>query len=339
MNLMSENVKILGTGFLCVDFIEHGARREVVPGGTAGNVITFLAQLGMDTSFLCADYEDDTWIWLKRALESRDIHLLYFTKSKKAVPKILEKLDVDGEHRFETSCPVCNKKWVDLVLPNESQINEKILYEISNLNLFYYDRISPGIRRMVDYNKKGWNFYEPNSCRFYGQFVENVRNTHILKFSQERIPEGYTERIIKDLQESQVQLIIVSLGKNGLKYSFRDSSRHLCDWIEVEACKVEKVVDNSGAGDWLTAVFLFYFLRYYPFFTKKLEGQRLKEILKIGNEIAAFQCGFVGAQGILKSQKAVSKLNDILGTNMHMLKDKKFENSMRCEKCGYEQKY
>lgn len=330
---MKEKINVIGAGFACIDMIEYNTDRVILPGGTAANVMTFLSQLGMDVSFLCARYGDEGGKWLEKSLKNRGIQLCHFTNSKMGVPRIIEVIGENGEHKFSTTCPVCQKKLPSCILPNEGQIQMEILQLVSNANIFYYDRMSTGIKKIVSQNLKGWNMYEPNSCRFYNTFFNASKESDILKFSQDRIAEKYAQKLYEELQVSKVQLIIVTMGEQGIKFSVRESEEKLSEWIFVDACKCDKVIDNSGAGDWLTSVFLFNFLKKYPFFTKFLNKDEIKDFLIKAREVASYQCGFVGAQGVLQSYGAVKKISKILETNMMLVENEPLWEEITCECC------
>lgn len=331
--MKKEDISVFGAGFSCVDIIKAGNHEEIMPGGTAANVLSILALLGIQAVLIGADHNDELGQWLKTTLMSRGLRFYNFTSSHTPVPRIIEYLDVSGRHEFKTICPVCGQDLAKNILPHARHIKFSVIQNVRKANLFYYDRMSDGIRLLISQNQKGWNFYEPNSCRIYKTFLEAAKNAHIFKFSQDRIPSAHIERLVNDLQESNVQLVIVSMGKSGFRFSYRDSEKRLCDWIYVQATVSEHSVDDSGAGDWMTAVFLYLFLQQYPFFSASLDEKKIWEMLEKAKEIAAYQCGFLGAQGIMYNQVAVQELGYQLGVDIPVMLNREYHSAGKCECC------
>ena len=326
---------VLGAGFLCVDIIQRQERREVALGGTAANVLSILSKLGRRTVFISADYDDAGGEWLKVSLNARKIDVYSFSKSRTAAPRVIEILDEQTkDHHFQTVCPVCGRSLSKVILPDRAHVKESLAEHIGRANIFYYDRISPGIREIAARNHNGWNFYEPNACRSYRVFLDSLKEVNILKFSQSRVPQAYTERLTDDLRNSEVQLIIITMGADGFRFSFRKTDDRLSKWITVPPKRVENMVDDSGAGDWLTAVFLHYFLERYPVYSGGLDKEALLEMLDVAKKIAALKCSFIGAQGIFQDQDGLEMLSRRLSTDITPVFDVALDWGEGCPRCG-----
>lgn len=326
-------ISVLGAGFSCIDIVKSENHEEFLPGGTAANVLSILGQLGMQVTFLGASYDDALGIWLRSALIRRGIHILNFAESRLPTPRVIELLNPDGKHTFKTICPICGNRLARIVLPTSSQVGHLMDGKGQKINLFYYDRISEGIKNIVASNKMGWNFYEPNSCRVYKTFRDAARRSNILKFAAERIPKPYVQTLLEDMQASEVQLIIITNGETGFRFSYRDGTGRLCDWIDIVAAVAVGIVDDSGAGDWLTASFLYAFLQEYPYFTEHVDGERVKKMLESAKRAASFNCGFIGAQGVFKSQVALRKLNKDFGWDLRIINDDMYVSDGDCQYC------
>lgn len=333
-SMMNTGAYILGAGFGCIDVIKTGNHEEVMPGGTATNVLSILSLLGMQTEIIMAMHADPEGQWFDKALRTRGVKRLYYTKTERPMARVIEKIDTKaGRHQFITTCPRCGKSMVDVVLPNYGHV-DKLKVEGNDLyNLFFYDRISVGIKRIAENSRKRWNFYEPNSCRMYKNILQGAQTASILKFSQDRIPDTIADKLLYDLQESKVQLLIVSMGEKGLRFALRKKGRGLGEWIYVPARRIDLVVDSSGAGDWLTAVFLYSFLKKYPFYTEELDVGEIKKILGTAQSVAGMKCSYIGAQGILRDNDAMAKLEKYLHIRVPSIVDDKLENvaCMRCQ--------
>ena len=326
---------VLGAGFLCVDIIWRQGCREATLGGTAANVLSILSKLGRQAVFVSADYDDAWGEWLKAALNARNIDVYSFSKSRTAAPRVIEILDErTRKHHFQTVCPVCGRSLSKVVLPDRAHVKDSLVEHIGRANVFFYDRISPGIREIAARNQNGWNFYEPNACRSYRVLLDSLGEANILKFSQSRVPQAYTERLIDDLRNSEVQLIIVTMGVDGFRFSFRKTDDRLSRWIAVSPKRVENMVDDSGAGDWLTAVFLHYFLERYPAYSGGLDKEALLEMLNAAKEIAALKCSFIGAQGIFQDQNGLEMLSRRLGADVTPVFDVALDWGEGCPRCG-----
>lgn len=326
-SMMNTGLYILGAGFGCIDVIKAGNHAEVMPGGTATNVLSILSLLGVQTEIIMVMRADPEGQWFDKALGIRGVKRLYYTKTERPIARVVEKIDLkDGRHQFITACPHCGKSMVDVVLPTYEHVDRLKMESTGFYNLFFYDRISAGIKRIAESSKKRWNFYEPNSCRMYKNILQGAQTASILKFSQDRIPDTIADKLLHDLQESTVQLLIVSMGEKGLKFALRKKGRGLGKWIYIPVRSVDLVVDSSGAGDWLTAVFLYNFLNKYPFYTEELDVEEIKKNLGIAQSVAAMKCSYIGAQGILRDNDAMAKLENYLHIRVPSIVDDKLEN-------------
>lgn len=342
VNLVGEKMKerkisILGAGLACIDMIKVEADEYYMVGGTAANVMTFLSLMGMKVDFLMAKYKGISADWLDRAMKARGINLMYFATSSDNAPQIIETLNTEnGSHSFTTVCPMCNKKICKLSLPTKAQLLKNTDSMEKYYDLFYYDRISEGIRQKALSNTSGWNFYEPNSFRIYSSFLDCVKTADILKLSNERITPRYEKSLIKDLQDTKIKLIIISMGKAGLKISLRNSEGFLEDWVYLESCKSPVLIDSSGAGDWVSAVFLYYFLQIYPNNECSIDKTQVINILINAQKVASIVCGCIGAQGILADEKLLTEINSILKTSIDVVCDENYVGGLSCSYCKCE---
>lgn len=329
-----DDIFVLCTGLCCIDIINSGEENKTMLGGTAANIASALAALGYQVDFLTAQYRGDSGKWLECAMRRRGIHPLYFAETKYSSPKIMETLDtIGGEHIFRTKCPVCDESICKLVLPSSSQI-DKIKYSFDKCyNLVVYDRISDGIKKIAKENTRGWRFYEPNSARIYSNFLECAKTADMLKISKEHFPDSYESRLLEDLRNTEIKLIIVSLGENGLKISIRNHKDELSDWIYIASMPVQKLVDSSGAGDWVTAVFLFLFLQQYPWRNNAIESPLILDCFQQAQEVARESCGYIGAQGMLCTTQGARYLKEKFDTPIEVCHDEKYIGIV-CDNCA-----
>lgn len=337
MNLIGEdmennNLSILGAGFACLDIIRLQDKEIVMLGGTAANVVTILSLLGLKTEFLTARYYGWSGKFIENAFKNRGVKCIFFVDTKNQAPKIIEGIE-EGKHFFVTTCPRCGKDLVKCILPSLSQINKTINQYDKFPNVFFFDRISEGIKECARRNKNGWNVYEPNSCRIYSSLINGICAANIVKYSEDRISSKTTDNIIRDIKDTDVVLLIVTMGEMGIKYVYRDETGEFSDWNYISVMPVDKVVDSSGSGDWLTAVFLYLFLKKYPNYTIHLSGRYLYQCLTEAHRYAAENCLFVGAQGMLKDQNMIDKINYELDGKIDEISDSVIGWKYSCEYC------
>ena len=265
-DMENSNLSILGAGFACLDIIKFQNKDTVMLGGTAANVLTILSMLGLKAEFLIARYYGLSGKYIENALIHRGVQCISFTNTKSQVPKIIEGLE-KGKHFFATTCPKCGKNLVKCNFPTLGQMT-KIEKQYNKFpNIFFFDRISEGIRECARQNESGWNVYEPNACRMYSNLISGIRVANIVKYSEDRISAKLTDNVIRDIRSTNVVLLIVTMGEGGMKYVYRTETGEFSDWNYIAAASLDKVVDSSGSGDWLTAVFLYLLLKKHPNYT------------------------------------------------------------------------
>ena len=296
-----QEILILGAGFSCIDIIKSGNVAKYNIGGTAANVVSILSQLGMKTYLLVPRYNDQYAGLFSKELQRRKVHVIEFKHSTFATPRVIEHCDDSGNHFFETRCSECGKYLSKVSLPSSANIQKLENHIWQDLNVFFLDRISDGIKLGIQKarDSHAWVFYEPNCCRQFKSFYNNIAQADIIKFSEEIISQNYIDRIASDLNEnSKTKLIIISQGHNGLKYSLKAQDGTFGEWVHLKPCQIDNIVDTSGAGDWLAASFLWNFLRTFPKAQDYLPPDIIKQLLTDSQIIAAYSCLYLGAQGI-----------------------------------------
>lgn len=336
MNLRGDimrEISILGAGFSCIDIIRSDHKTEYGPGGTAANVMCILSLLGVQTSLLIPHYGDLYANYLLEELRRRKVNIISFKNSKIPTPRIIEHCETNGMHSFETVCSKCGTRLNQVVLPLATDIRKLGDHIWDGKNALFIDRISEGIKVAIQKGKEvgAWVYYEPNSCRQYTNFYKNVAQIDIAKFSEDRIPASYIDKLICDLDErAQTKLIIVSQGEKGLKYSVKSENGKFEAWLYLKSKLVKTPVDTSGAGDWLAATFLWYFLKEFPNVKNTLPADKIGEILEKSQEIAARSCLHVGAQGIFKSSDDVAFISDFFDYEVESVLSNDMVNSNAC---------
>lgn len=320
-----------GCGFVCIDYIQDDESVMCDIGGTCANVLSFLGFLGWESCAWMPLYEEEN---LSHWLNGRGVYTRYFVKTQKSVPKIVQIPDrINKTHRFITRCPKCGGRLAEICLPSKKHMETD--KKVSNL--FFCDRISEGIlnRAAETALAGGITMYEPNGLRTYGQLLANSRKFHIVKFSDEKVSKKWQQNLLIDLKNENVKLIIVTQGKDGLKFA----TKQKWEWTELkgESTDYAEGKDSSGAGDWLTAIFLDCFLPQIENGGSAFDYDIICDSLRCAMKVAALSCKEVGAQGILHSGKRINELGRIIGVT---LKDERpicrIYGNIVCPHCGRE---
>lgn len=323
---------IMGCGFSCIDIISTDNKMVCDVGGTCANVLSVLSFLGWDSVLWLPDYEDDR---LNMWLQETNIQCVNFMKTKKQTPKIIQVYDYEkGKHRFFTRCPWCGNRFFESILPNRKQA---ILKTEIITDIFFCDRISDGIMEIANRTKAngGITMYEPNGLRFYNQFIDICRKFDIIKFSDERIPDKWQEQLMEDLMRGQTKLVIVTLGERGLKFILRTEDGTFSEWNYMKSYEADGKRDSSGAGDWLTATFLYYFIPQLETYQKDFPFHAVWDSLLKAVKMSAFACKEVGAQGLMHSKRGIEEVNQSFDLNLYPtnLHNEKREDDLYCGKC------
>jgi hypothetical protein len=269
--------------------------------------------------------------YIFNAFYNRNIKCIHYKSTKSPVPRIVERIN-DDNHYYYTKCPKCGKNLVKCILPSINQIDNSKLYT-KTPNIFFFDRISDGIIKCATNNKTGWNVYEPNSSRNYINLLRGVKLSHIVKYSQERISPIITERLLRDSTDSNVVLLIVTMGDKGLKYVYRKNKNEYSDWYYLSAFPVKNLIDSSGSGDWLTAVFLYQFINEYNNYIDRIDQTILNRCLNNAQQYASYNCSFWGAQGILRNKGMIDLMNKTFDCRINPIFDSNIGWSYNCDFC------
>ena len=294
---MSNGIKVLGAGLVCVDIVHDGTSTRIMNGGSCANVISVLAQIGYDCRVIREQYDDPMESFLSNTLSTLGVKQIYYKQSRASTPRVIEQV-VASKHCFYTICPSCGKKILALKLPASEDI-VSLSEEITDVDVFYCDRTSSGIKELIGTvnTHGGIVFYEPNSVRNMNSVLETVKKSDIVKFSKDRVPTGIAERIRRE--GDRVKLIISTEGAQGAKFSYRNEHGVMSPWINIPSIFDGPIIDSSGAGDWLTAGFLSELIICKGDLSlEKLKNAReITNMLNKGMKYSKLCCASIGAQG------------------------------------------
>ena len=307
----------VGTGLIALDIIYN----EISPfepklraGGSCGNVMTILSYFGWNTYPIARYNADSSADIVIKDLSQWKVNTENISrKSDGSTPIIVERIKKNRKgnfvHFFYTKCPHCGS-----FLPRYKPILAKevpnIIDNIPKPKTFYFDRVS---RSSIEIAKKFHEagsliFFEPAGVRDEKQFLECLNITDILKYSETSL------RDVRDIIEmSNVPLIIETLGENGLRFS--QNCQGDKKWKQMNSYPINNIRDTAGAGDWCSAGIIHSIGHEGRDFFNSIKSSDLERALGFGQIIAALNCQFDGARGIMyniKEKEFTDIVNDIL---------------------------
>lgn len=315
MNTVGTVRGLFGAGLVCLDIIKTDKKTYYYNGGSCGNIVAALSLLGWRNAVLVDQYKDEAAKILNHNLKLLGVKRIELAGSSFATPRIVEELSSanGGIHRFLLSCPKCGSQ-----LPRLRPLREKAVrdLELNGFNVFYTDRSSRGIAclRKIFKAKGSWAIYEPNSSRNLGSLITNALNSHIVKFSSEKVSATVADNLRDKAISGSLLLIVRTLGKEGLVFSYRYKGNKMSKWIHMGVQHAPSFVDAAGAGDWCTAGLLYSLIGKYEHPRRYLVKEDVKAALHYGQALAAISCGFVGAQGLIYADVGEDIEQSLLGT-------------------------
>jgi sugar/nucleoside kinase (ribokinase family) len=284
----------VGAGFVAADIVEGQTEEFVAAGGSCGNVLAILAWLGW-TSYPVARLGRD-WAATVIRKEFKNIGVEgEFLSDEKAVqtPIVIQRFveDKAGKrvHRFSLACPECGG-WLPRFRASTLQQATAVTDSAIVPKSFYMDRLSPAALKLAGWARDNGALvvFEPSSIGDERQFQKAVDLCHILKFSHDRL--GH----MRDLREAQQPKVIVeTLAEEGLRVRWRGH------WSDLPAFQTPAFIDGAGAGDWTSAGLLHQLASTGARVFETLQKPRLLSALRFGQALAAINCGYEGARGVM----------------------------------------
>ena len=280
----------VGMGRLTLDVIvRDGMPPRSQGGGTCGNVLTNLAYLGWRALPLTDLGDDDSGRRYAADLTRWGVglDLVRFVPGEET-PIIVHHVRegfAGATHSYSSHCPVCGYR-LRYFEPVPLAEVEARLPLVPTPRVFFFDRDSPGSLRLARYAKERGALvvYEPNYAGPETSFAEACAVADVLKFSQERLP---------DLSPAPgPSLVLETRGVTGLRYR-----RPPGDWQHLPAFRVTTTRDAGGSGDWCTAGLIHRVGREGVASFLRASAEDIREALRFGQAMSAWNCAFVGARG------------------------------------------
>ena len=321
-----------GAGLIALDVIVNGSPNtppKLTAGGSCGNVMTILSFLGWSSNPVARLADNNATKELLEDFKNWKVKTEFVTTNNSGstpiiIHRILKNKKGNPVHRFEFKNPNTGA-WLPGYKPLLSKGIPNIASQLPTPNVFYFDRVSRAtIDLATEANNKGAVvFFEPSSIGDESHFQECLKVSHIIKFSNERIPD-----FKKIFKSPQVDLEIETLGKDGL--NFRSAKgKGKGNWNKIEPFKISELTDSAGAGDWCAAGIINNLCREGHGGLKKKKASDIKLALLSGQLLGAVNCFFDGARGIMYSldKKKFNRISKIIPSTEENLSKAKIGNS------------
>lgn len=291
----------IGTGLVALDVVISRVSHDPArywSGGTCANVLVVLSYLGwraQPVARLGSDSATDVvlddlrrWKVSKRFIR---------TGEDGGTPIIVERITKDSagrpRHSYSWRCTECGSPFPGYK-PELSSVAEEYALRIKNPKVFFFDRTSAGaiVLAKACAKKGALVVFEPSGIGNPVLFQQAWETAHIVKYSHERLSE------LPDMDvATSPRLQIETLGEAGLRYQRVEPGKRPTKWTELKAFPVDNLRDTAGAGDWCTAGLLSRVAKKGLNGFLKTADSDLREALRYGQALAAWNCGFEGPRG------------------------------------------
>lgn len=314
---MNKQYDVVALGELLIDFTENGTSGqgnpvyEANPGGAPCNVLSMLNRLGHQTAFLGKVGNDIFGRQLRSTVESAGINvegLLTDEDVRTTLAFVETKPDGDRDFSFYRN------PGADMML-REEEVRDDI---IAAGKIFHFGTLSmtnepvrSATKHAIAVAKENGALisFDPNIREPLWKDMEEAKEQtayglsvcDILKISDNEIQwfsgkEDYTEGIRMLQQTYQIQLILLSMGRDGSRAYYKNMI------VEVPAFLQKNTIETTGAGDTFGACCLHYILQYG---LMELTEQQLKDMLTFANAAASIITTRKGALRVMPSLEEI----------------------------------
>lgn len=287
----------IGIGLVALDVLFNGKPNLPIgfyAGGSCGNVMAILSYLGWETFPIARLRNNEAGNMLLRDLENFGVNnSLISLKDDGSTPIIIHRVLKDREgnpkHRFEFRDPETGG-YLPSYKPVLSACVDAIFENKPAASVFYLDRVNRASIEMAKKSKEqnSFVFFEPSSYKDDKIHKECLSYADIVKFSNDRI-SNYQELF----PVCQRELEIMTLGDKGLVYRLRNQKK----WTNIPAFEISCLVDAAGSGDWCTAGIIYHLFSQTS--DAVFDIQKVEKSLNFGQALAALNCSFLGARGLM----------------------------------------
>jgi len=313
--------KIIAIGELLIDFIQYGDSNnnnplyEANPGGAPCNFLAMLNKLGNNVSFIGKVGNDAFGHQLEKTLVDSKINTKGLIKSDE-FPTTLA--FVHHDNSGDRSFTFYRKNGADAAIC-EKDVNE---YLFKGMDLFHFGTLSMTNEVCKKATLKAINIarenkllisFDPNLRENLWDdlhdakkaFIEGFNVCNVLKIADNELAwftgENDLEKAIKIFREEYpIDLIFLTLGKNGSKAYYKDICVSVPTFLNV------KCVDTTGAGDSFMGASMHKVLSYG---LDNLDSNKLKDLLIFANASASL---VASKKGVINSLPSLEDINSLI---------------------------
>ena len=268
-------------------------------GGTCGNVMCILANLGWDVRPQVKLINNEEGKKLADSLIQFGCNPLYISLVDNGgfsgMMCVHRKSRKTGEHELGIRGFGPNgsqfRKITELRARDEVPALLDTMTEVPDI--YFFDHNEAGPRQIAkELRSRGTLiYYEVENNRDWNKFIKSVEVADIVKFSDENVPD------ITFCADYKNKLFIQTQGSKGLRFS-------LCggEWVHLDPVKVDTVVDWEGCGDTVSAVFINELNKIGLPKVSELTEEQVLTALGVAVEKSALCTQYYGSKGWLKSK-------------------------------------
>jgi len=292
---------IFGTGLVALDLVmglDPHSPVQSWAGGTCGNVMAIMSYLGWDSYPIARMNGDPASERARADFETWNVHLDFAECAPTGhTPIIIQQIrrgrDGTPTHRFLWTCPHCGQR-LPSYKPVTREAVDQIRPALAGSSVFFFDRVSRAALTLASAaaEQGALVVFEPSGKSDERLFAEALAVAHVVKYSDQRLADVGAVMT----PENPTLLEIQTLGSGGLRYRERLNGT-LRDWSHVPSFSAPSLVDSCGSGDWCTAGFLAKAAADGLVGFRRRESNAVRDALRFGQALAAWNCGFEGARG------------------------------------------
>ena len=248
--------KLLAIGEALVDIFDNNIR----VGGAPLNVCAAYSKLGKDAYFIGKLSTDNYGNMILNKMKEVGIKTDYVSYTSMPTGKAIVKTLENGERDFIFERNNCADQLLNEFEIKEEWFKDAFALHFCSVSLDDFP-IKKAHDRAIEYAKKynclisfdlniRTSLFK-NHSKLKDTIYEYIKHANILKLSLEELEFLGKEKRINDLFIGNVEIIILTLGKEGSTVYFKDKKEIHCPGIEVKA------IDTTGAGDAFIGSFLY----------------------------------------------------------------------------------
>ena len=320
--MMNKKYDVVALGEVLIDFTFSGRNSdgkkvfEENPGGAPANCVGALCKLGGKGALIAMTGDDSFGDDIRKSLSEINVDVSQIQHCDyQHTTLAFVTLDDDGERHFSFYRNPGADTQIDFDRIDKSYLDGAKILHVGSLSLVEEKSRESTMKSIVAVKEAdGLVSYDPNwraplwKSKAVGvEFIKSIFPlTDIVKISDEEYELLFGdlpfEKGFRELHEKGVSLVLVTMGENGVVYSFSSMDLEKSFSGTVPGKKVH-AVDTTGAGDSFTGGLLYKLTRKEN--PLDLEKDELEDYLRFANSVAAFCVTKKGAIPALPSMEDI----------------------------------